>query len=214
MKPSAKPRIVLVTPPVDDAAQFAPQLASACTAADVAAVILRLAPGDDATQIKRVRDIVVALPPPSGPIIMLDGHANLVAKTAADGVHLHGSELVADVRKMLRDERTVGAGRLQSRHDAMIAAENGADYVLFGEPDANARRPGLPAIVERLEWWAELFVIPCVAYAAKLDEMEELVAAGADFIALGEEAVWTAPDGHARALAAAMVHLAVAEPAQ
>lgn len=213
MKPSAKPRIVLVTPPVDDAAQFAPQLASACSAADVAAVILRLAPGDDATQIKRVRDIVVALPPPDGPIIMLEGHANLIAKTAADGVHLHGSDLVSAVRKALRDERTVGAGRLQSRHDAMIAAESGADYVLFGEPDASGRRPGLPAIVERLEWWAELFVIPCIAYAAKLDEMEDLVAAGADFIALGEETVWNAPEGHARTLAAAMVHLAVAEPA-
>lgn len=211
MQPSAKPRIVLVTPPVDDAARFAPQLASACSAADVAAVILRLAPGDDATQIRRVRDIVVALPP-SGPILLLEGHAKLIAKTAADGVHLHGSDLVADVRKALRDERTVGAGRLQSRHDAMVAAESGADYVLFGEPDANGRRPGPPAIVERLEWWSELFVIPCVAYAAKLDEMEELVAVGADFVALGEEAVWNAPEGPARALAAAMVHLAVAEP--
>ena len=214
MKPSAKPRIVLVTPPVDDATRFAPQLASACSAADVAAVILRLAPGDDAAQLKRVREIVVALPPPAGPIIMLDGHASLVAKTAADGVHLHGSDLVSAARSALRNERTIGAGRLESRHDAMIAAENGADYVLFGEPDANGRRPGLPAIVERLEWWAELFIIPCVAYAAKLDEMEELVTAGADFIALGEEAVWNAPEGHARALAAAMVHLAVAEPTQ
>jgi thiamine-phosphate pyrophosphorylase len=214
MQPSAKPRIVLVTPPVDDAARFAPQLASACSAADVAAVILRLAPGDDETQIKRVREIVVALPPPSGPIIMLDGHAGLVTKTAADGVHLRNSEMVATVRGALRNERTIGAGGLQSRHDAMVAAESGADYVLFGEPDANGRRPGLPAIVERLEWWAELFVIPCIGYAAKLDEMEDLVAAGADFIALGEEAVWNAPDGPARALAAAMVHLAVAEPAQ
>jgi thiamine-phosphate pyrophosphorylase len=214
MQSSAKPRIVLVTPPVDDAARFAPQLASACSAADVAAVILRLAPGDDETQIKRVREIVVALPPPSGPIIMLDGHAGLVTKTAADGVHLRNSEMVATVRGALRNERTIGAGGLQSRHDAMVAAESGADYVLFGEPDANGRRPGLPAIVERLEWWAELFVIPCIAYAAKLDEMEDLVAAGADFIALGEEAVWNAPDGPARALAAAMVHLAVAEPAQ
>jgi thiamine-phosphate pyrophosphorylase len=214
MQPSAKTRIVLVTPPVDDAARFAPQLASACTAADVAAVILRLAPGDDATQIKRVRDIVVALPPPSGPIIMLDGHANLIAKTAADGVHLRNSEMVSTVRSALRNERSIGAGGLQSRHDAMIAAESGADYVLFGEPDASGRRPGVPAIVERLEWWAELFVIPCIAYAAHLDEMEQLIAAGADFIALGEEAVWKAPDGHARALAAAMVHLAVSEPAQ
>jgi thiamine-phosphate pyrophosphorylase len=203
----------LVTPAVADAAAFAPELVSACSAADVAAVILRLAPGDDETQIARVREIAAALTA-SGPILMLDGHANLVTRTSADGVHLNGSAMVSAARGALRDERTIGAGGLHSRHDAMTAAESGADYVLFGEPDANGRRPGLPALVERVEWWAELFVVPCVAYVVSLDEMDDLVAAGADFIALGEETVWKSPEGAGRALAAAMVHLAVTEPAE
>lgn len=212
MEQSAKPRIVLVTPAVEDAAAFAPQLAGACGAADVAAVILKLAADDDATQIARVREIATALPP-SGPILLLDGLVKLVAKAGADGVHLHGSSLVSAARSTLREERTVGAGQLHSRHDAMLAGESDADYVLFGEPDASGRRPGLPALIERLEWWSELFVIPCVAYAGHLDEVGPLVTAGADFIALGEEAIWNAQEGHGRALAAAMVHLTVAEPA-
>ena len=212
-KRTARPRVVLVTPPVEDGARFAQQIASACSAADIAAIILRLAPADDAEQIKRIRDVVVALPP-TGPIVMIDGHLKLIAKTAADGVHLHGSQLISAARSALRDERTIGAGRLQSRHDAMIAGESGADYVLFGEPDADGRRPGLPALIERLEWWSELFVIPCIAYAGRLDEIDPLAGAGADFIALGEEAVWRAPEGPALALAAAMVHLAVAEPVE
>ena len=44
---------------------------------------------------------------------------------------------------MLKPERIVGVGGLATRHDAMLAAEQGADYVMFGEPDqvgANARR--------------------------------------------------------------------------
>jgi thiamine-phosphate pyrophosphorylase len=210
---AGRPRLVLVTPLVADAAAFAPQLSTACSAGDIAAVILRLAPGDDETQIKRVRDVATALTS-SGPILMLDGHANLVTRTPADGVHLNGSTMVSAARDAFRDQRTIGAGGLHSRHDAMTAAESGADYVLFGEPDATGRRPGLPALVERVEWWAELFVIPCVAYVVSLHEMDDLVAAGADFIALGEEAVWNSPQGAARALAAAMVHLAVAEPAE
>lgn len=207
-----KPRIVLVTPPVDDAGQFAPQLTAACSAADVAAVVLRLAPADDATQIGRIQVLGAALPA-NGPILLLDGHANLVSRSVADGVQLPGSELVSSARRALKPERTIGAGRLPSRHEAMIAAESGADYVMFGEPDPAGKRPSLPALIERVEWWSELFVIPSIAYAAHLDEIEPLVEAGADFIALGEEAVWRAPDGPARALVAAMVHLAVAEPA-
>ena len=39
------------------------------------------------------------------------------------------------------------------------------------------KRPALPAIVERVTWWAELFVVPCVAYAARLEEIEPLVRA-------------------------------------
>jgi thiamine-phosphate pyrophosphorylase len=67
----------------------------------------------------------------------------------------------------------------------MIAAESGADYVMFGEPDANGRRPSLTAIVERVEWWADVFEIPCVGYAASLDEIAALAKAGADFVAVG-----------------------------
>src|SRR5262249_59343895 len=70
------------------------------------------------------------------------------------------------------------------RHDAMLAGESGADYVMFGEPDDE--RPAFAVVVERVAWWAELFEVPCVGYAASLAEIPPLVAAGADFIAVGE----------------------------
>lgn len=209
-KPS-KPRLVLVTPPVEDSGPFARELGIACSNADIAAVILRLAPADDATQIKRIRDVVVAMPD-KGPAVMLDGYAHLLNKTAADGVHLPGDRIEALAPEILREDRMVGAGALASRHDAMIAGEIGAYYVLFGEPDAAGRRPGLAAVIERIDWWSKLFVIPCIAYAGSLDEMDDLAQAGADFIALGEESIWSAQEGPVRALAAAMVHLAVTEP--
>jgi len=66
----------------------------------------------------------------------------------------------------------------------MAAAEAGADYVMFGEPD-NGERPAFAAIEERVAWWAEVFEAPCVAFAAGPDEVTPLVTAGADFIALG-----------------------------
>ena len=88
----------------------------------------------------------------------------------------------------------------------MLAGESGADYVMFGEPDADGRRPSFDAMLERVAWWAEMLEIPCVAYAASLDEVEPLAAAGADFIAVGDF-VWR----DARAVAEA-ANLGMAEP--
>ena len=70
----------------------------------------------------------------------------------------------------------------------------------------------MPSLIERVTWWAELFVIPCVAYAANASEIDPLVRAGADFIAVGEEIIWSAPDP-ASALATASAQLPVTERA-
>ena len=59
---------------------------------------------------------------------------------------------------------------------------------MFGEPDDEGTRPSFAAIVERVAWWAEVFEIPCVAYAGSIEEIEALCAAGADFVALGDAA--------------------------
>ena len=79
-------------------------------------------------------------------------------------------------------------------------------------PHAEARGGGdrrLPFddLLERLTWWAELFELPCVGYAASLDEVGPLVATGADFIALGEW-IWNEPQGVAASVAAAAEILA------
>jgi thiamine-phosphate pyrophosphorylase len=97
---------------------------------------------------------------------------------------------------------------MHTRHDAMLAAEQGADYVMFGEP-ADGRRPSFEAILERVAWWAELFEVPCVGFAAALDEVGPLAAAGADFVALG--GIPDDAQAAAAAIAAAAERLAAAE---
>jgi thiamine-phosphate pyrophosphorylase len=110
----------------------------------------------------------------------------------------------------LKPARIAGCGRLATRHDAMVAAEAGADYVMFGEPDAAGRRPAFEAVAERVAWWAELFETPCVGFAASLEELEPLAAAGADFIALGDF-IFADGRGGAAAMAEATRRLAAAE---
>lgn len=210
-EPRPQPRLYLITPPIADAAAFAPTLKAALAAGDVAAVLLRLADGDDRTQINRVKALAPAAQA-AGAALLLEGHAGLVARSGADGAHVAAGE-VADALEALKPDWVVGAGEMSSRHDAMTAAEAGCDYVMFGEPDARGHRPPFDTVLERVSWWAEVFEIPGVAYAASVEEIAPLIQAGADFIAVGQNAndwIWRDP---ARALAALAPHLTLPEAA-
>jgi thiamine-phosphate pyrophosphorylase len=194
-------RLYLITPLVDDAASFAPELERALGSGDVAAVLLRLAQGGERSLIERVKTIGAAVHSRDIALVV-DGHPEIVARAGADGAHLTGITAFAAALAALKPDRIAGAGGLRSRHDAMLAAETGADYVMFGEPGRDGRRPGFEETQERLTWWAELLEIPCVAYAASKDEFAPLAHTGADFLALGEW-IWSAPGGAADAIAAA-----------
>ncbi len=225
------PRLYLITPPVADPAAFAPQLEAALGAGDVAAVLLRLADADERTLINRAKTLAGVVQR-RDVALLLDGHADIVARAGADGAHLSGTEAFAAALALLKPDRIAGAGGLLSRHDAMLAAETGADYVMFGEPppypppqagegsrhfpppqagegQGGGPRGRLPfdELLERLIWWAELFEVPCVGYAASLDEIGPLAGTGADFIALGEW-IWNEPQSVAASVAAAAAILA------
>ena len=209
VEPRPKPRFYLVTPLVDDAATFAPTLAAALEAGDVAAVLLRLTAADERSMINTaktlgrvVQDRQVAL--------LLDGHADLVARAGADGAHLAGLAEFTAALEQLKPDRIAGAGRMETRHDAMTAAELGCDYVMFGEPDDHGERPAFDAIEDRVSWWAEVFEAPCVGFAGGAAEVEPLVKAGADFIALGDW-IWADAQTVSATIADAARHMVVPE---
>lgn len=203
------PRLYLVTPLIGEADTFAAALGGAVDAADIAAVLLRLRPDGERALINRVKALASVVQP-KGVALVLDGHAEIAAHGGADGAHLTGIEAFTAAAAILKPGRIAGCGGLQTRHDAMLAGERGADYVMFGEIDAGGRRPSFPAIVERIEWWAHLLEIPCVGFAAAADEIAPLAAAGADFVAVGGP-LWDDPRGPAAAVAEAAAQLAAPE---
>jgi thiamine-phosphate pyrophosphorylase len=197
--PRPQPRLYLATPIVDDPASLAANLAAALTGADIAAVLLRLKVTDQRTMITRVKTLASVVQE-SGAALLLDGNIELVARGGADGAHLHGIEAFQEALPSLKPDRIAGVSGLITRHDSMSAGEAGADYVLFGEPDAHGHRPSVEAIAERLEWWAELFEPPCVGFAESIEEAYEFAAAGADFVLVGDF-IWADARGPAAALA-------------
>lgn len=116
----------------------------------------------------------------------------LAKRLKADGVHLGQSDGdLREAREELGRDVQIGITCHASRHLAMEAGEAGADYVAFGaffpsETKSSEHRPE----PELLEWWSQLFEIPCVAIGGITpDNCVPLIEAGADFLAVSHS-VW------------------------
>jgi len=204
------PRLYLFTPVLDDAAAFARALDTALATADIAAVLLRLADADERTLVNRAKQIATVVQR-RDTALLIDGRPELVGRAGADGAHLTGIEALAAALPALKPERIAGAGGLRSRHDAMLAGESGADYVMFGEVGAGGKTPPFQAVEERVKWWADLVEVACVGYVSNAGEVAALAQAGADFVALGDW-LWTNPQGPSAVLTQAQSALAAKAP--
>jgi thiamine-phosphate pyrophosphorylase len=196
--PRPAPRLYLATPVVDDPASLLAELPALLAAVDVAAVLVRLKETDQRTMISRIKALAPIVQN-AGAALLVDGHPDIVARGGADGAHLAGIAALEEAMPSLKPDRIAGVGGLETRHESMSAGEMGADYVLFGEPDAKGQRPSSQAIAERLDWWAELFEPPCVGFAMSFEEAHDFAASGADFVLVGD-LVWADSRGPKAAL--------------
>ena len=189
-------RLYLITPPKFDPAAFRDVLARALDAGDVACLQIRLPEASD-DEIREATEILQPVAVERDVAVLMDGRPDLAAELGCDGVHL-GLDGMArmQVREIVGNRATVGVSCGNSRHLAMSAAEQGADYVSFGaffpsitKPDAGRADPAT------LIWWSEIFEIPCVAVGGiMVDNCRPLIEAGADFLAV-VSGVWDYPDG-------------------
>ena len=200
------PRLYLATPLIADPAALLKQLPELLTGFDIAAILLRLEQTDERGMISCVKAIAPIVQQ-AGVALLIDRHFEIVARAGADGAHVTGIEAMQEAMPSLKPDRIVGVGGLHTRHDAMVAGEAGADYVLFGEPDTEGQRPSSDAIFERLQWWAETFEPPCVGYAATLEEAASFAATGTDFI-MTADFVWSDARGPRSALVEAAAAIA------
>lgn len=175
---------------------------------DIGAFQLRLKNSSD-SDILRAAERLIPLCHEHGTAFILNDDPRLAVQCGADGVHIGQDDgSLEDVRKIVGRERVIGVSCHDSRHLAMEAGEQGADYVAFGaffpttsKNPESLKRWGTPA-AGILEWWQSYMVLPCVAIGGmKPGNCEPLVRAGADFIAV-IQAVWNHENGPAEAVAA------------
>jgi thiamine-phosphate pyrophosphorylase len=164
-------------------AERLPVSVEAAAACGVACLLLRPAAPSETANEQIFRALAAPLQE-RGIACLVADDPQFCLRANADGAHLNaeGPRLEQALR-VLKPSFMVGAGGLWTRHEAMMAAEAGADYVMFGDSDGPQS-----AAAELVAWWAENLTVSCVGYASGLESISLLASAGADFIALGSEA--------------------------
>lgn len=201
-------RLYLITPPAIELASFAPKVKEAFSGGDVASLQLRLKGASD-DDVLRAAEHLLPICREHGAAFIINDRPDLAAKADADGVHIgHEDGTIAKARAILGPDRIIGATCHDSKHLAMDAGEQGADYVAFGAfYPTTSKNPeymkqwGTPA-PDILAWWQEYMTLPVVAIGGITPaNCAPLVKAGADFIAV-IQAVWNHEKGPAKAVEA------------
>jgi len=119
--------------------------------------------------------------------LILNDYPNIALDLELDGVHLgeHDAK-IAEVRKQVPDHFTIGASCYNSKHRAMQAGEDGANYLAFGAFfPTTTKQIKYYADVELLQWATELLNLPIVAIGGiTASNCANLVANKADFLAV------------------------------
>jgi thiamine-phosphate pyrophosphorylase len=203
-------RLYLITPPRLDPAAFRETLAAALDAGDVACLQLRLkdASPDD---VKRATEALMPLCHARDVAFILNDDAMLAHRLGCDGAHLGQQDGDHAGARMLLEGKILGITCHASRHLAMTAGEQGADYVAFGAFFPTGTKETVhTAGTDLLEWWSEMMEIPCVAIGGiTAANCAPLVRAGADFLAV-VGAVWNHPEGPAAGVRAMNAAIAAA----
>lgn len=202
-------RLYLITPPDiaaegRDVAAFKDPLAAALDAGDVACVQLRLKDvSDDA--ILRACDVLRDTVQSRKVALIMNDRPDLAVKSGCDGVHVGQEDsLYPAARQTVGADSIVGVTCYASRHLALEAAEQGADYVAFGGFFRSTTKTGTrftePTDPALITWWQELMTVPVVVIGGiTVENCAPLVAAGADFLSV-TAGIWSYKDGPAAAV--------------
>ncbi|MCH9751297.1 MAG: thiamine phosphate synthase, partial [Alphaproteobacteria bacterium] len=181
------------------------QFRAAVQGGDVASLQIRLKKGEqiDLAATREVAQAVKRICTAEHIALFINDSPQLARALQVDGVHLGMNDMdIAEARELLGPDMIIGATCKDSKHQAMIAGEAGADYVAFGAFHPTQTKADTTLADPEILTWCQMFLtLPCVAIGGiTLANAAPLLAAGADFLAVSS-GVWDHRDGPAAAVA-------------
>jgi thiamine-phosphate pyrophosphorylase len=178
-------RFYLVAPAILPPADILVCAKAACISGNCASIIVpeSVKPED----VAALQDMGLA-------VFLSDVEPRIVSRLKADGLHVSTMEhVIVDLRMSLPRDAMVGVNAGTSRHMAMEAAEQGADYVAFNQ---KAQTGGEPLI----KWWNDIAELPSVPFdAVNETELAILLPYKPDFIRPSDD-MWQSADAATRVI--------------
>ena len=171
-------RFFLVAPASLAPARFIACAQAACAAGDCASIIVP--DSVKAEDVAVLQELGLA-------VFLADVEPRIVSRLRADGLHLSTMEhAIVDLRMSLPRDAMVGINAGTSRHTAMEAAEQGADYVAFTQKSQTTGEP-------LVKWWNDVMEIPCIPFdAISPAELVTMLPHNPDFIRPSDD-MWQSP---------------------
>jgi thiamine-phosphate pyrophosphorylase len=203
MSQKNKTEIYLISPPIITLDTFLPNLKEALSTGYIGVFQLRLKNISNNDYEVAAREVVSCCHD-YGVMCLINDKVEVAAAVGADGVHLGKEDSsYQEARQLLGGDKVIGISCYNSIDDAIIAVENGANYVAFGSfYPTLTKKDTVKASPEILRWWMCNSTIPCVAIGGINEKnVGSLVECGVDFIAV-ISTVWNHPKGTKYALEA------------
>lgn len=179
------PRLFLVAPEAATSATVLGCSEAACSAGDVASLVVTPA---------QLNGVVTKLQALGVAVLVAGGAASTLP---CDGVQVGGSGQIKALRKSLANNAILGAYCGVSRHAAMQAGEDGADYVALDQSGEAIDQP-------IIAWWSTYMEVPCVAYEpVTAADLDILLPQNPDFIRPSDE-MWQSADAARRIVSGLM----------
>ena len=177
------PRLFLVAPKTLDGKSVIACASAACAVADCASILVHETIRQE--EVAELQALGLA-------VLVADVEPRIVSRLRAEGLHVSNLEFaIVDLRMSLPRDAMVGVDCGTSRHAAMEASEQGADYVAFHQ---RAQTIGEPLI----GWWNDIAEIPAVPLdAVTAEDLAKLKPQKPDFLRPMDE-MWQSPEDAVR----------------
>lgn len=199
--PEDRCRLVLITPKGLDLDAATAALEAALLGGDVASVIVAQYDLTDA-DFQKHASVLVPMIQDHGAAALLAGDTRVTGRVKADGIHVEGNAAeLAEAIENHAPKLIVGGGNAQDRHHALELGELRPDYIFFGKLEGDIKPEAHPKNLALGEWWASMIEIPCIVMGGtELASALAVAETGSEFVAL-REAIFSAPNGPAAAVA-------------
>ncbi|CAK02385.1 thiamine phosphate synthase [Bartonella tribocorum] len=120
--------------------------------------------------------------------LLITDDSRIAGRIKADGLHIEDDlNALESFKNQQKEQKILGFGNLRNRHSAMLAAETGVDYLLFGKLGADKKPHAHPRNLQLAAWWAEIMETPAIIQAGSdFATFDEALKTGCEFVAVEE----------------------------